>query len=151
VGWIRFLLRAHACVSRAHVCAGRGGGTDGGLGGRASGEDYVYVGKEGGGWLEPRKVEVRAALREWEGREGRRGGPARGKERKIDLPRARSSDTRFIHSAPPASLFVSHFPLGRARSRPSRRGAPKRDADNRVNRRTCGVAARVNIFVTSPL
>jgi len=67
---ILFLLRAHACVSRAHVCA-RGVVR----GGRTSGEDYVYVGKEGG-WLEPRKVE--APPRGWEeheedAREGKNG------------------------------------------------------------------------------
>lgn len=105
--------------------------------------DRVYVGKEGG-WLEG-KVEVRPRV----GLGGRQER-TRGKERKIDLPRALVSPIRVLFVLLPTTLHDIHPSFNGRLTIALRRGAPKRDVDNRVNRRTCGVEARVNIFVTSP-
>lgn len=104
----------------------------------------VYVGKEGG-WLEG-KVEVRHS-REWDWKEDkdvREGENGRLICRALSyLQYAFYSRSSSNHDIPSSSHEGPAIAL--------RRGAPKRDADNRVNRRTCGVETRVNIFVTSPV
>lgn len=64
-------------------------------------EGRVYVGKEGGGWLEGIKVEMRGIGKKTEVEEEKR-------ERKIDLRvRPRTSDTRFIRSS---SNHLARYP-----------------------------------------
>lgn len=115
------------------------------------------------GWS--RKVEVKRE-QSWVGA-GEEDENVRGRERKIDLPRAylryafysflrslaRSLEPPFLRSFLPSLSFslsrfsLSTFALGLGIA-PSHRGrdgggggggggAPKRDTDNRVNRRTC--------------
>jgi len=79
----------------------------------------------------------------------RRRGQARGRKRKIDLPRALVPLINVLFVLPPTIPHDIH-PSSHGEFAIALHGAPKRDADNRVNHRTCGVEARVNIFVTSP-
>lgn len=134
IPWIHSPFRPHACVSR--TCA-RGGGEE-------SGEEVEGSRLEKKRWMAGGKVEVKH-----ESRAGKKIRTSVG-ERTEDWSAARShiSDTRFIRSS---ANHLARYPSSHEGFAIAlRHGAPKRDADNRVNRRTCGVEARVNIFVTSP-